>query len=87
MKNAHDVLGVINMSDLILKEIYGIYEIKNSMKEQIKKIKNDWRRNQLNKKSNKKVYVRNDVMTFVIKHCRVGKKKEAREKQMDLEKN
>ena len=41
MKNAHDVLGVINMSDLILKEIYGIYEIKNSMKEQIKKIKND----------------------------------------------
>ena len=87
MKKVHDVLGVKNMSDPIIKEIYNIYETKNSMKEQIKKIQNDWKRNQLNKKSNKEVYVRNDVMTFVIKHCRVGKKKEAREKQMDLEKN
>ena len=75
MKKVHDVLGVKNMSDPIIKEIYNIYETKNSMKEQIKKIQNDWKRNQLNKKSNKEVYVRNDVMTFVIKHCRVGKKK------------
>ena len=75
MKKVHDVLGVKNMSDPIIKEIYNIYETKNSMKEQIKKIQNDWKRNQLNKKSNKEVYVRNDVMTFVIKHCRAGKKK------------
>ena len=41
--------------------------------------------NELNKKSNKKVYVKNNIMTFVIKQCR-GKKKETKEAQMDLEK-
>ena len=34
MKNVQDGLGVKNMPDLILKEIYGIYEIKNLTKEQ-----------------------------------------------------
>ena len=29
MKNAGDRLGVKNISDLVLKEIYGIYEKKN----------------------------------------------------------
>ena len=29
MKNVQDVLGVKNMSDVILKEIYGIYETKD----------------------------------------------------------
>ena len=42
--------------------------------------------NKLNTKSNKEVYVKNDVMTTVIKRCR-GKKKETKEKQMDSEKN
>ena len=37
MKNVQDGLGVKNMPDLILKEIYGIYETKNITKEQIKK--------------------------------------------------
>ena len=41
---------------------------------------------ELSEKSNKKVYVKNDVMTAVIKYFR-GEKKEAKEKQMDLEKN
>ena len=41
---------------------------------------------ELSEKSNKKVYVKNDVMIAVIKHFR-GEKKEAKEKQMDLEKN
>ena len=36
MKNVPGGLGVKNMSDLILKEMYGIYETKNLMKEQIK---------------------------------------------------
>ena len=54
------------MSDLILKEIYIIYETKDLTKEQIKKIQNDWKRNfwkydnlsgdELNTKSNKNVY-------------------------------
>ena len=41
MKNVHDVLGVQNMSDLFLKEIYGRYGTKNFTNEQIKKIPND----------------------------------------------
>ena len=40
----------------------------------------------LNIKSNKNVYVKNDVITTVIKCCS-GEKKEVEEKQMDLEKN
>ena len=39
MKNVQDGLGVKNMPDLILKEIYGIYETKNLTKELIKKYK------------------------------------------------
>ena len=35
---------------------------------------------ELNTKSNKNVYVRNDVMKIVIKRCRGWKKKEATEK-------
>ena len=35
MKNVPGGLGVKNMSDLILKEIYGIYETKNLTKERI----------------------------------------------------
>ena len=37
LKNIQDGLGVRNMSDLILKEIHGIYETKNLTKEQTKK--------------------------------------------------
>ena len=37
MKNVQDGCGVRNIIDLILKEIYGIYETKNLIKEQIKK--------------------------------------------------
>ena len=36
MKNVQDGRGVRNIIDLILKEIYGIYETKNLIKEQIK---------------------------------------------------
>ena len=35
MKNVHNSLVVKNISDLILKEIYGIYEIKNLTKKEI----------------------------------------------------
>ena len=95
MKNVQDGLRVKNMSDLILKEIYGIDEKKHLTKEQIKKCKMTEREvlekydnlseDELNTKSNKNVYVENDVMTTVIKCCR-GEKKEATEKQMGSEK-
>ena len=39
IKNVHNGLGVKNMSDLILKEISGIYKTKNLTKEQIRKYK------------------------------------------------
>ena len=39
MKNVHDGLGVKNMSDLILKELYGKYERKNLMEKEIRKYK------------------------------------------------
>ena len=43
IKDIGDGLGVKNISDLVLKEIYGIYEKKQLTKEQIKnyKMKND----------------------------------------------
>ena len=72
------------MSDLILKEIYDICETKNLTEEQIKKYKMKERevfekyynltKDKLNTKIHKNVYVRNHVMTTVIKSCR-GKKK------------
>ena len=39
VKDVQNGLGVTNMSDLILKELYGIYEIKNVTKEQVKEYK------------------------------------------------
>ena len=39
MKDVKIDMGVTNMSDLILKEIYGICEIKNPTKEQVKEYK------------------------------------------------
>ena len=39
MKNVHNGLGVKNMYDLILKEIYGIYKTKILTKKQIRKYK------------------------------------------------
>ena len=41
---------------------------------------------ELSEKRNKNSYVKNDIMTTVNKRCR-GEKKEAKEKQMDLEEN
>ena len=86
MKDVGNGLGVKNISDLVLKEIYGIYEKKNLTKEEIKNYKmtereiyekfDHLRKDGLNTKSNKNVYVRNNVMTSIIKHCRGEKKEE-----------
>ena len=91
MKNVHNGLGVKNMSDLVLKEIYGIYKTKNLTNKQIQKYKMTEReifekydnlsKDELNTKTNKNVYVKNDIMSTVIKRCRdKKKKKEAKEK-------
>ena len=85
MKNVQDGLGVKNMTDLILKEIYGIYETKNLTKDQIQKYKMNEReifekydnlsKDELNTKNIKNVYVKNDLKTTVIKRCRGEKKR------------
>ena len=84
MKDVQNGLGVTNMSDLILKELYGIYEIKNVTKEQVKEYKmtdreyyerfDNLSKIELNKKNNKETYVRNDVMTTLVKCCRGEKR-------------
>ena len=91
MKNVQDGLGVKNMSDVWTNFKENIWHLwnKNLWKEQIKLYKmserqifekyNNLSAHELNTKSNKDVYVENDVMTTVIKHWR-GEKKEAKEK-------
>ena len=80
MKGVESGMGVKNISDLVLKEIHGILKTKNPTKEQINEYKMTEREiyekfdnlseDELNTKSNKNVYVRNNVMTNIIKHCR-----------------
>ena len=68
MKNVHNGLGVKNIFDLILKEIYGLYKTKNLTKKQIRKYKMTEREifekydnlseDELSEKSNKNAYVK-----------------------------
>ena len=74
MKDVGDGLGVKNISDLVLKEIYGIYEKRKSTK-MFKKFDN-LNEDELDTKSNKNVYVKNNIMTNIIKHCKGEKKEE-----------
>ena len=80
-----DGLGVKDISDLVLKEICGIYEKRKLTKEEIKCFKmtereifkkfDNLNEDELNTKSNKNVYVKNNIMANIIKHCKDGKKK------------
>ena len=84
IKDVGNGLGVKNISDLVLKEIYGIYEKRKLTKEEIKCYKmtergifkklDNLNEDELNTKSNKNVYAKNSIMTNIIKHCK-GKKK------------
>ena len=73
------------MSDLVLKEIYGAYGKKELIEEEIrcykmterkifKKFRN-LNKDELNTKSNKSVYAKNNIMKNIIKHCRGEKKR------------
>ena len=85
MKHVGDGLGVTNISDLVLKEIKGIYEEKKLTKEEIKNYKMTVREiyekftnlseDKLNEMSSKNVYFKNTIMKNNIKHCRGEKKK------------
>ena len=88
MKNVQNGLDVKNISDLVLKEIYGIYKTKNLTNKHIQKYKMTEReifekydnlsQDELNVKTNKNVSVKNDVMSTVIKRCRGEKKRDER---------
>ena len=79
-------LGIKNIPYLVLKGIYGIYEKKELRKEEIKNYKmtereifkkfDNLNEDELNTKSNKNVYVKNNIMTNIIKHCKGEKKEE-----------
>ena len=80
MKDVESGMGVKNISDLVLKEIYGICETKNPTKKQVHEYEMTKRQiyknfinlseKELNTKNNKRTSVRNDVMTTIIKRCR-----------------
>ena len=84
MKDVGSGMGVKNISDLVLKELRSVLKTKNPTKEQISEYKKTERENyekfdniseeELNAKINKTIYVRNDIMTTIIK-CFRGEKK------------
>ena len=94
MKDVGSGMSVRNICNLVLKEIYDIFETKNPTKEQVNEYKMAKReiykkftnlsKKELNIKTNK-ILTLNDVMTIIIKRCR-GKKQEVQEQLMDLEK-
>ena len=83
MKDVGSGMDVKNLSDLVLKEIYGIYETRNPTKKQVNEYKmakikiyktfTNLSEKELNTKNNKEAYLRNDVMTTITKRCRVEK--------------
>ena len=88
MKDVGSSTSVKNISDLVLKEIHGICETKNPTKEQVNEYKMTKReiykkftnlsKKELNTKNNKKPYVKNDVMTTIIRRCRGEKTRRIR---------
>ena len=80
MKDVGSGMGVKNISDSVLKEIYGICETKNPTEKQVNECKMTEREiykkftnlseKELNTQNNKNPYARNDVMTTIIKWCR-----------------
>ena len=73
-------MGVKDISDLVLKEMHSICETRNPTIKQVNEYKMTKRElyknfiklseKELNTKNNKPPYIRNDVMTTIIKRCR-----------------
>ena len=86
MKDVGDGLGVKKITDLVSKEIYGIYKKRKLTQEEIKCYKmtereifkkfDNLNEDELSTKSNKNVYAKNTIMTNIIKHCKGEKKEE-----------
>ena len=86
MKDVGVALGVKNISDLVLKEIRGVYEKKELKKEETKYYKMTDRKifkkfdnlnnDELDTKSNKSIFVKNNIMTNIINTVEVKRKEE-----------
>ena len=86
MKDVGVALGVKNISDLVLKEIRGVYEKKELKKEETKYYKMTDRKifkkfdnlnnDELDTKSNKSIFVKNNIMTNIINAVEVKRKEE-----------
>ena len=86
MKDVQYGLDVQNISDLVLKEIYGIYKIKSLTKEQIKKYKMSKRdifekfdnlvENELNAKATKKFMLKTMLWLLLLNSAEVKKRGE-----------
>ena len=84
MKDVGVGVGVKSISHLVLKEIHVICEKKKLTKEETKCYKMTERElyekfyklseDELNTKINKNVFVKNTIMTNIMKHCRGDKK-------------
>ena len=80
MYDIQEGIGVNNMSDLVRKEIRGIFKIKNPTKGQIRKYKR--REKELDHNSTATfVYVRSDLMSKIIKDCGGEKKRGEKNKR------
>ena len=66
-------IGVKNMSDLVRKEIWGIFRTKNPTKDQIRKYKRCEKELDHNPTATF-VYVHSDLMSKIIKNCSGEKK-------------
>ena len=88
MKDVGSSIGVKNIPDLVLKEICGIFETKNCSKKQVNEYKmtkieiykkfTNVSKKELNTQNNKNPYVRNDVMTTIIKRSKGEKQRDIR---------
>ena len=76
MNDIRQGLGVKNISDLVIKEIKGIFNTNNPTEKQVKKYKRSLANlmNNYSKYSNKIKYARSDLMEKIIKNCRGVKK-------------
>ena len=71
MNDVQKGLCIKNMSDLVRKELHGIFETNNPTEEQIKRYKLSLR--EITNKSlddSKSKYVRSDLMAKILKNCR-----------------
>ena len=85
MKNVANGLDIKNISDLLIKEMQGIFEMKKLTKEQ--KIKYRRSKFEIIKEfaDKKSKYARNDIMEKVIQNCRGVKQSNDGLKRLDKE--